>query len=72
MVALAGADGDAALILSNAAVEEVSFVLPETGSDARWRLRLDSGDGRIDPKVKLLAPGAKVGVSGRSLQLYSL
>ncbi len=72
MVALAGADGDAALILSNAAVEEVSFVPPETGSDALWRLRLDSGDGRIDPKVKLLAPGAKVGVSGRSLQLYSL
>ena len=74
-----GADGGAGrgrrrrgALLSNAAVEEVSFVLPETGSDALWRLRLDSGDGRIDPKVKLLAPGAKVGVSGRSLQLYSL
>jgi glycogen operon protein len=71
MVALAEADGDGVLMLSNAAFEPVEFVLPPTGSKARWRLRLDSADGRVDPEADPLAEGAEVSVPERSIQLYS-
>jgi isoamylase len=72
MVALAEPEGDGVLMLSNAAHEPVDFVLPATGSKARWRLRLDSADGRIDPEEEALAEGAEVSVPERSIRLYSL
>ena len=70
-VAFAGADGGAALILTNAAAEDVPFRAPE-GSRRQWRLRLDSGDGRIDPEEAPLAAGGAVTLPGRSLRLYSV
>ena len=71
-VAFAGADGAAALILSNAAAEDVPFRMPPSGSRRPWRLRLDSGDGSIDPDAAPLAAGDGVTVPGRSLRLYSV
>ncbi len=71
-VAFAGAGGTAALVLVNAAGEEVPFVAPASGSPRGWRLRLDSGEGSIDPEADPLAEGAPVAVPGRSLRLYSV
>jgi isoamylase len=71
MTAFAAADGAGALILSNAAFHDVSFVLPETGGPRPWRLRLDSADGRIDPEDEPAPAGARVTVGARSLRLYS-
>ncbi len=71
-VAFAGADGSAALVLANAAAEDVPFKLPPPGVPAPWRLRLDSADGSIDPDVVPVAAGSPVKVPGRSLRLYSV
>ncbi|MFO1142639.1 MAG: glycogen debranching protein GlgX [Amaricoccus sp.] len=70
-VALADAAGDAALLLVNAAFEDVPFVLPETGSDRKWRLRLDSIAGSIDPAANALPAGTELTLPGRGVQLYS-
>ena len=71
-VALGGADGSGVLLLINAAFDDVGYVLPSTGSKRHWRLRLDSGEGTIDPEAPALLEDAAVTVSGRSLQIYSL
>jgi glycogen operon protein len=70
-VAFAGADGAAALILVNAAAGEVPFAAPPSGSGRPWRLRLDSGEGSVDPEADGLGEGEPVTVPGRSLRLYS-
>ncbi len=70
-VALADAAGDGALLLVNAAPEEVPFILPAAPAERKWRLRLDSGTGAIDPEAAPLAEGAQVALPGRGLQLYS-
>ena len=59
-VAFAGAAGEGRCVLTNAAAEDVPFRLPEVGSRRQWRLRLDSGDGRIDPEEAPLAAGRGV------------
>jgi glycogen operon protein len=71
-VALADGHGRGALILSNAAAENLPFVLPETGSDRPWRLRLDSATGAIDAEPDPRPAGSAVTVAARSIRLYSL
>jgi hypothetical protein len=71
-VALADAGGEGALILANASEVVVDFVLPESGSDRPWRLRLDSGTGAIDEDDARHSAGEGVTVPGRCLLLYSL
>ncbi len=71
-VAFAGADGAAAVVLVNAADEDVPFHVPPSGARQPWRLRLDSADGSIDPDARPVTAGAAVTVPGRSLRLYSL
>jgi len=71
-VGLANPRGEGALLLANASDGNVDFVLPETGSDRPWRLRLDSGAGAIDAYDARHAPGEKVTVPGRCLLVYSL
>jgi glycogen operon protein len=71
-LALADAGGSGALILSNAAHEDVPFVLPEAGPDRSWRLRLDSATGAINADADALPAGHATTVAARSLQLYSL
>jgi glycogen operon protein len=71
-VALANARGEAALLLCNASDGGVDFVLPATGSERPWRLRLDSGSGEIDADGTPHPAGEAVTVAGRCLLLYSL
>jgi isoamylase len=70
-VALADAEDRGALILSNAAHEDLPFQLPEAGADRAWMLRLDSATGAIDAEAEPRPAGETVTVAGRSLQLYS-
>ena len=50
MVAFAGADGSATLLLINAAFDAgAPSCCPTAASGKPWRLRLDSGTGGIDP-----------------------
>ena len=62
----------AALLLVNASDGGRAFVLPETGSERPWRLRLDSGAGAIDADDAPHAAGEEVTVPGRCLLVYSL
>ncbi len=71
-VALADDQGNAALVLANASFDDVPFVLPPSGTERPWRLRLDSGSGAIDPEAEPLAAGAEVSMEGRSLRLYTI
>jgi glycogen operon protein len=71
-ILLADADGNAALVLSNASFVDVDFTLPDTDGEGRWRLRLDSGSGAIDPGADAIERGTEVAVEPRSMRLYSL
>jgi isoamylase len=71
-VALADDSGDGTLILANASDSDVEFVLPESGSERPWRLRLDSGDGEIDVDESEHPAGETVALAGRCMRLYSL
>jgi len=71
-ILLADADGNAALVLSNASFVDVDFTLPDPPGESPWRLRLDSASGAIDPEEAPVAPGSKRSVPARSLRLYSL
>ena len=70
-ILLADAEGEAALVLSNASFVDVKFVLPDPPGETGWRLRLDSGSGEIDPETPPAAPRAVVAVPARSMRLYS-
>jgi isoamylase len=71
-VALSSIDGSGALLLFNAAFEDVGFKLPETGSARHWQMRLDSATGTINAEPEAVAPGADIVVAARSLQLFSV
>jgi glycogen operon protein len=62
---------DAVLIIVNSADSETAFVAPEIGDARRWRLRLDSGTGEIDPEGELVAPGESIAMPGRAILLFS-
>ena len=70
-VLLADVGGAAALVLSNAAFEDVDFALPDPGGRRNWRLRLDSATGAIDPDAGPAAAGSTVSVPARSIRVYS-
>ena len=72
MVVLAGADDSGVAILSNAAPDDVPFVIPDSGEGRTWRLRLDSSDGSVDPQAEALPAGAEVVLQGRCMWLLSL
>ncbi|HET7714793.1 MAG TPA: glycogen debranching protein GlgX [Bauldia sp.] len=61
---------DRLLILVNAYHDTISFTLP-IDEARRWRLRVDSGEGAIDPPGRTYAGGDAVDLEGRALLLFS-
>jgi isoamylase len=70
IVVLADHDGDAIMLIANAHHDTVPVILTSPGNGLGWRLRLDSGDGTIDPDTEPAAAGDRIEMPGRSLRLY--
>ncbi|CAN5738714.1 glycogen debranching protein GlgX [soil metagenome] len=68
-VALSNRAGEAVLIIANAHHEEIDFTLPDAGGGRRWRSRLDSASGEIDPEADPALEGATLASPARSLLL---
>jgi glycogen operon protein len=61
---------DKLLILASAWHDPLPFTLPEEGG-CRWRLRVDSARGLIDPEEEARPGGGSVELEGRTLLLFS-
>jgi isoamylase len=63
-------EGSELLILANAHHDSVRFNLPAPASGARWRLRLDSAEGVVDPNPARDAEAGDWTAPGRGILLF--
>jgi glycogen operon protein len=69
-LALASAEGERLLLLFNAYDRPVAFTLPRMSRTARWRLRLDTARGLVEPQEEPVGTGAGVTLPERALLFY--
>jgi isoamylase len=58
------------IVLVNAHYEAVEFKLPAQPQDARWALRVDTTNAKLEKEERVLAPGDTYAVQGRALALF--
>jgi len=57
----------AVLLLFNPTAESVGFQLPVEQAPAKWRVLLETGEGRFEPDEPAVASGETFNVAGRSV-----
>ena len=67
---LASAAGDRLLFLYSAHDRPLAFTLPSVNRAARWRLRLDTARGVVEPQEEPVVSGAAVTLPERALLFY--
>ncbi len=67
---LSGEGERSLLLLTNPSDAEVSFRLPERGSEVRWRLLVDSAAAEIAPEREAIASGGEIAVPARAALLF--
>ncbi len=69
-VALADNTGAGLLIVSNAGHEDRTVTAPDAGAGRRWRLRLDSARGVVNPVEAPAEAGSELETPGRAILLF--